>query len=94
MNVKEEFQLNRIQHNNKGFDQIIEGNQIHSGCSFCSCENCRYDVNSCAGICGYQSDLVKPTFEFKTNWFEADIDAIFEHINENSVFSNGTKFFD
>lgn len=83
MNVKEKFQLNKIQHNNKGFDQIIESNQIRSGCSFCSCENCRYDVNSCAGICGYHADLVKPTFEFKPNWFKADIDTIFEHINEN-----------
>ena len=36
MNVKEKFQLNKIQHNNKGFDQIIESNQIRSGCSFCS----------------------------------------------------------
>lgn len=81
MNVKEEFQLNRIQHDNKGFDQIIEGNQIHSGCSFCSCENCRYDINSCVGICGYHPDLAKPTFEFKPDWFRSDIDALFEHLN-------------
>lgn len=43
--------------------KTVMGNQIRSGCSFCSCENCRYDANSCAGVCGYHVDLVKPTFE-------------------------------
>lgn len=81
MNIKEEFQLNRIQHYNKGFDQIIEGNRIHSGCSFCSCENCRYDINSCVGICGYHADLVQPTFTFKQDLFRSDIDSIFAYLN-------------
>lgn len=60
--------------------KTVMGNQIRSGCSFCSCENCRYDANSCAGVCGYHANLVKPTFEFESDWFREDIDILFRNL--------------
>lgn len=61
--------------------KITLSNQQTTGCSFCSCENCRYDANSCAGICGYHADLVQPTFTFTQDLFRSDIDAIFAYLN-------------
>ena len=64
------------------YGKIITSNQRTTGCSFCSCENCRYDVNSCAGVCGYHADLVQPTFTFKQDLFRSDIDSIFAYFNK------------
>ena len=60
--------------------KTVMGNQTRSGCSFCSCANCRYDANSCTGVCGYHADLVKPTFEFEPDWFREDIDILFRNL--------------
>ena len=71
------------------YGKIILSNQNQSGCSFCSCENCRHDINSCAGICGYHADLVQPAFQFKQNIFRSDIDAIFAYLNGGKL--NGQR---